>query len=276
MGACDRLTLFAAIVAGSGAMACSQAPPPQTAAAVPVPAVSPAAPSPVTLTPPATRRPESPPPPRPVEPVVVEEGGGVEEEPSLARAAASERQRRQVATQSSVVVTDKNLSEHAVGKLTYANTPAVDATADQDSGVSSAERELADEAHWRERMRTLRLEWSRSVDAIIEFEGRVAGLRTRFYAEDDPYVRDGQIKPAWDHAIEGLEKARVNAAENELAVGRALAEGARAGVMPGWLREGIDLEPTGRPYKLPNEERADTDDEYVVGEPSIVDEGGGT
>ena len=50
-------------------------------------------------------------------------------------------------------------------------------------------------------MRTLREEWAAAADSIAELEARAATLRTRFYATDDPYVRDGEVKPTWDHAI---------------------------------------------------------------------------
>ncbi len=38
-----------------------------------------------------------------------------------------------------------------------------------------------------------------------QLEKEAAGWRRRFYAEDDPYVRDGQIKPEWDRVLDLLE-----------------------------------------------------------------------
>ena len=61
----------------------------------------------------------------------------------------------------------------------------------------------------------MREEWAAAVDAILELQERTAELRTRFYATDDPYVRDGQVKPAWDQALESLGEARVRARQLE-------------------------------------------------------------
>jgi hypothetical protein len=56
-------------------------------------------------------------------------------------------------------------------------------------------------------------------------------------------VRDAQIKPAWDRALADLEDARRRAEEGPREVEAYLDEGRTSGALPGWLREGSDLEP---------------------------------
>ena len=56
-------------------------------------------------------------------------------------------------------------------------------------------------------------------------------------------MRDGQVKPDWDHALADLEEARYRAARGAEEVATFLEEGRRAGALPGWLREGAELEP---------------------------------
>ena len=41
-----------------------------------------------------------------------------------------------------------------------------------------------------------------------ELEGKSEELRRQFYAADDPYKRDSQIKPEWDHALDELDSKR--------------------------------------------------------------------
>src|ERR1700719_3030361 len=60
---------------------------------------------------------------------------------------------------------------------------------------------VRDEKYWRGRALEIRQRWRKASDRIKELEEDIGLLRRRFYAQDDPYVRDGQIKPAWDHAL---------------------------------------------------------------------------
>ncbi|MDH3745756.1 MAG: hypothetical protein OES47_11715, partial [Acidobacteriota bacterium] len=72
-----------------------------------------------------------------------------------------------------------------------------------------------------------------------------------------------QIKPAWDRALDRLEGARELVAEASTQLDELIEEGRRAGALPGWLREGIDLEPDR------DRERATGVEEHEVGEPEI-------
>jgi hypothetical protein len=196
--------------------------------------------------------------------VVIDEGSKAGDGPqTLATAAASERARRRQAGSPALVITNDNLAAHATGKLTISQG---NVTAPPPSAAAPAATAVKDEQYWRGRVRALREQWALAVDAITELEARAAGLRTRFYAQDDPYVRDGEIKPAWDRALENLDASRDRARTLEEQLFQTLEEGRQAGALPGWLREGVELEPTERPYEVPPNEVA-RDDTNLVREP---------
>ena len=259
--------LVAAFLALAG---CSQAPPaqpPQKPVAAPGPSVV-AIPPPQTVTPAAPSAPgvgtEEPVPAKVkgTEPIVIEAGGkAAGRGRSLAEAAASERERRRGLGAPVVTIDDKNLAQHATGTLTTSEP--------SQTPLGEVPDLAADEEHWRERVRTVREEWAAEVDSILELQERAAELRTRFYATDDPYVRDGQVKPAWDHALQSLEDARQRARQLEDELEATLEEGRQAGALPGWLREGMELEPTERPYDPPPRRRRNepVEGDHLVGEP---------
>jgi len=211
--------------------------------------------------------------------IVLEEAGPVDAAPTLVEAAEAERVRRARATRSTLRLTDKNLSHHAVGELTTSTPTAAPAEAqsasneikisgtapapdqaasptppvasesagapagDLNGDLASDPADSSDESYWRNRVLDIRLRWRAAYDSIEALEGQAAKLRNNFYAEDDPYYRDTQIKPAWDRAIEDLESAREDVVEYEKELGSVVDDGRRSGAMPGWLREGIEHEP---------------------------------
>lgn len=231
------------------------------------------APRPPAEPPPPTAPASAPPPalaaaqPQPPEPRVVIEPTEPEAEapPTLAEAAQRERQRRRRTGEPIAVINDTNLKEHAVGQLTFMEDDAEAAAA---GGAEAAGAEAPDEQYWRQRILAVRQRLAEAATAVPELEEKVAELRRRFYEADDAYYRDSRIKPAWDRTIDQVAQARatVEALRSELEV--ALEEGRRAGALPGWLREGIDLVP---PEPEPKPET------YEPGEPVIVEagEGGG-
>jgi hypothetical protein len=78
-------------------------------------------------------------------------------------------------------------------------------------------------------------------------------------------VRDGKIKPEWDRALDRLEQARREEVQAQRDLEEFLDDGRRAGALPGWLREGIELEPiTEEVEELPT---ADPMEPKVVNEP---------
>lgn len=262
------LGLFALLLAGCASSAPpSGAPTPQTVTAA-------------TPTPEPAREasPQQPPAPRasPVPPrtVVIEPGGDETAKRSgLAAAAEAERQRRQAAGPSVIAIDDENLASYAEGaKLSYTKDSLVTQGSTAVGEVSEASGEASrDESWWRQRVRDLRLDWREAEEEILELERRVSDLRYRFYAEDDPYTRDGTIKPSWDQALEALEEARRASRRAERRLDEALEEGTREGALPGWLREGMELEPERRAAERP---AAQSDEgELVIVEPNTEEDG---
>lgn len=158
---------------------------------------------------------------------------------TLAEAARAERERRRVAPPTQIVITDKNLDQYAVGQLTVAESAA----ADSSSAAAAPAAEARGEAYWRGRAREIREAWRAAADRVEQLESEIGELRQRFYAEDDGFYRDSQIKPAWDRAIDRLEATRQEALDRRQELAEFLEEGRQAGALPGWLREGIELEP---------------------------------
>jgi sporulation-control protein spo0M len=91
-----------------------------------------------------------------------------------------------------------------------------------------------------------------------------------FYREDDGFYRDQEIKPAWDKSLRDLDEARLMAVEMEKELELFLEAGRRAGALPGWLREGIELEP-----QL-DEEQQPGFQTFEPVEPVVIDGDGGT
>lgn len=169
------------------------------------------------------------------------------ERASLLEAARTAREQRAAEDRAPVaVITDETLPEYATGELTIAAESEAEKSVAATPGTADASTEAADERgeeYWRTRVREARIRWRDLVEEVAQLETTAAELRQRFYAEDDGFYRDSQIKPAWDRALDRL-------AETEDEVGRAqqelqavLLEGRTAGALPGWLREGIEYEP---------------------------------
>lgn len=184
---------------------------------------------------------------------------------TLQAASRSERERRAHAEQPVAVITDENLAEFAAGaNVTVGSAPAP-LSPEEKAQLQEQERE---EQYWRSEALRLRVEWREAYDSLGELEERAAKLRNDFYAADDPFYRDRQIKPAWDRALDQIEEAHetIEAAQREL--GQLLDEGRRAGALPGWLREGIELEPEP-PEELEDGELGDaeTSEPVEIGQP---------
>lgn len=257
MGAAERRSRprVGLLAIGAVVFACAAAQQPPEP--LPPQAVSQHRPEPAPPVPAAT---PTPPPPTLV---IVDPGGPeVESTASLAEAAQREKERRQGADKPVVTLTNKNLAEFAKGqKLTVAEesaaTPEAPAVADD---TANAEKEK----YWRERGLEIRRRWRDAADSVERLEEESAGLRRQFYSTDDPYVRDNQIKPEWDRVLAELDRARRTVAEAPHELDAFLDEGRRAGALPGWLREGIEIEP---------EAPAESPDSADPQEPKVLDEG---
>jgi hypothetical protein len=188
--------------------------------------------------------------------------------PSLAAAAARERQRRSVSVGEAKVlrITNENLAAQARGGV-LTEVGGEPPAAAEDSEAAAAERG-AEEQRWRQRGLEIRTRWRAAADSIPALVARADELRNRFYSTDDPAVRDGQIKPEWDRVLADLDEARYRVARGAEEVQAFLEEGRRAGALPGWLREGTELEPEAVVESLDGEvSEADPREPVVYAEP---------
>lgn len=250
--------LILALVLATGAVACRTSAPRGAA-------------KPSTLPPQSVSQAATPPPPAaeapvalsaPKESVVVIDPGTAptDTKQNIVDAARAERTRRQDAQTPIAVINDKNLGQYAAGqKLTVANPEPATASAKAKPAAPAA----GDEDQWRKRGLELRKRWHDAVDRIAELQRQAAALRDRFYATDDPSVRDGEVKPTWDRVLEQIRESERVIEESRQKVADFLDEGRRAGVLPGWLREGVELEPTPAPPAAKSPE---------PGEPVVVQE----
>jgi hypothetical protein len=217
------------LLLGFLAAACAAPPPPKAKPA--------AAPEP---TPEATPSPAPTPEPAPTPNTVVLDSGGEKggSATSLADAARAAREQKAHAAPPAHVITDKNIKQYAAkGQITVA-TPAKKTEVEAEEATP-----VRDEQYWRSRALEVRLRWRKAADDVKELEQSAAGWRRRFYAENDPYVRSGQVKPEWDRVLDRLEEARAEAETAKAELAELLEEGRTAGALPGWLREGVDEEP---------------------------------
>lgn len=233
------------VLLAAGLVACSGGPKPESAATVPASLPQTAAPAPATAPPPSPPAPTPPPsltPRRDTTLIVIDDPQAEEDPTSLVEAARRAREERGMAEPSRVVITNENLSELATGQVTMANPESsADGEVAEDSEAPTTGNLRED--YWRQGVLDLRRRLRQATDETEELDGQIARLRTRFYAEDDPYVRDGQIKPAWDEALERQRQTREELVATRRELEEFLERGRREGALPGWLREGIELEP---------------------------------
>jgi hypothetical protein len=180
--------------------------------------------------------------------VVIEPGQG-EGSLSLYEASRRARELKRKAGPPVAVIDNDNLAEYARrGHLTVA-APATPAE-EEAKAAPPAEgegAEVRDEAYWRTRARELRVAWREAVDQASDLEIQAEALRLKFYSEEDVYSRDTRIKPAWDRVLDRLGEARRDADAYQQELETLLEEGRKSGALPGWLREGIELEPEVEP-----------------------------
>lgn len=225
---------------------------------------------PQTVTPtPAPPPPSDPPPPAPERPstVVVVDHGGEETPPpqTLAEAARAEKERRQTVGKPAVVINDKNLAEYAAKGQITTGKPTATAPGGPAPAAVTAAANAKNEEYWRKRGLEIRQRWHDAADESKKQQAAVERLRTQFYSEDDPYVRDGRIKPEWDRALDKLDQARRDIENARRDLDTFTDEGYRAGALQAWLEEGLDLEPPHPP--------APKDKPSEPGEPKVLQEG---
>lgn len=260
---CLALALMAVALPGcsSSPSADPEALPPQTATRH-RPETPPVAPAP-SPTPPPTVTPA--PTTIVIEPPQAEPAG----ETSLVEAARKERERRAGAATPAVKLDNKNLQAFAGDQKLTVATPAEGADPSgaagaTDAGTAPGAGSAHEEAYWRQGVRAIRERWAFAVEDVKRLEAESADLRRQFYSEDDPYVRDQQIKPEWDRVLGELDRVRREAAKAPDDLEAFLEEGRRAGALPGWLREGIELEPELAPEEASRPSPAEPREPVVV------------
>ncbi|REJ82112.1 MAG: hypothetical protein DWQ36_04265 [Acidobacteria bacterium] len=185
----------------------------------------------------------------------------------LHQASVAERDRRRRSAPPIAVIDDENLAEYAKDvKVTIGSGPI-----DKEE-LAAAEEALAvggpeGEEYWRSEALRLRLAWREAYDSVPELEADAARLRNEFYAADDPFYRDREIKPAWDRTLDRIEEAKEEMQRFRDELEDLLERGRRAGALPGWLREGIELEPVEDPEADAGEQLGEAE----PGEPIVVD-----
>lgn len=234
-------TLVAIALAG-GAACTPPLPPPQTPPKKPdpAPASAPAA-EPAGSVGSNAASADSP-PPHDATLIVIDPGDpDADSHPSLVEASKREKERKAKGIKSVAVITDETLPKLAKkGQLTFADLAKT--KAGEKPSVQN-ETSIEQEQYWRGRARALRQRWRDAVDEGVDLERQAAEYRRKFYAEADPFRRDGEIKPSWDRTLDRLRLARERADAAKKELGEFLEEGRRAGALPGWLREGAELEP---------------------------------
>jgi hypothetical protein len=173
-----------------------------------------------------------------------EEGGPP---PSLIEASKAEKERRAGSAKAGTVINDKTLPRYASkGQITVMAPPK-----DKKKGTAGKAGAAApvppvdvhDEAYWRGRGLEIRQRWRQLADEVKQLEQKSTELRQKFYMENDLFVRDNRIKPDWDRVLDRLRQTRLDAEAARQELSDFLEEGRRAGVLPGWLRDGEDDEP---------------------------------
>ena len=171
--------------------------------------------------------------------------------PSLVDAAKAARAARgdtgAVGTKTPIVITNENLNDYAsksslaTGDSGGSSKPIT--TGSGSNGQSSSEEDAATAQkrdYWQRRYKQQAEQVEAIRHEIESLDREIPALWSDFYSRDDPFYRDGVIKPRLDQAL-----ARREALESQLAEGETrlpqIAEAARQdGALPGWFR-GIEI-----------------------------------
>lgn len=171
---------------------------------------------------------------------------------SLAELAARTRLRT---PQGGVTITNENLKALAGGvELTSASGGAPQAAITPEGQGGVRDRAVAGEAAsqrlWQQRYQRARGYLRYLEDEEARLNREVERLKSEFYALDDPFRRDGEIKPAWDEALAKLTETRARLAESRTLPDEVMQAGLRAGALPGWFRGLPEPAPVSSPPEL--------------------------
>ncbi len=133
-------------------------------------------------------------------------------------------------------ITNESVKALAAGvELTTAKAaPPVDAEAAEQADAELEQKQ----AYWQERYWQAQAELEDAEGEVRRLEAEAARLENEFYRTDDPALRDGVVKPAWDQALADLQAARQRLEEARTAPDRVRDEALRDGALPGWFRGG--------------------------------------
>lgn len=198
----------------------------------------------------------SPPPPTPTPaptsgPALVRRATGAPSS-SLAEVAARTRLR---APQGGITITNDNLKALAGDvELTSASGGSPQAAGTPEAAGVFRDRAGASEAAsqrlWQQRYQRARGYLRHLEDEESRLSREVERLKAEFYALDDPFRRDGEIKPAWDKALAKLTDTRARLAESRALPDEVLQAGLKAGALPGWFRGLPEPAPVSSPPEL--------------------------
>ena len=197
--------------------------------------------------------PPLPPPIREVQPKtrskvkVIDPGGSSDEPKTLIEASRLAKARKRAGVEAPVhEITDENLKEYAEGAevIMLEGAPAAPMPSAEAGASEAGAGDIRGEEYWMNRALELRMGLRRTVDELSELNLEAAALRQQFYAEDDPYVRDTQIKPGWDRVLDQISALKEQSRRYQQELDTFVEEGQRAGALQGWLNNGWELEPT--------------------------------
>lgn len=213
---------------------------------------------------------------------VIDDGGGSDQPQSLAEASRKAREKKGTQGPSVATINDENLHEYAqkgevivLESAPAAPNPQLAEEGEVQEVTAPTTAGPRDEQYWRGRALELRMGWRRAVDRLAELELEAAALRQQFYAEDDPYIRDGQLKPAWDRVLDRILQLQQRAEQYEQELEVFIEDGRRSGAAQGWLNQGWELEPTNEEMGWKRSGSAAGDDdlaEHEAVEPETSDE----
>jgi hypothetical protein len=157
-----------------------------------------------------------------------------------------------------IVISNQNISSYAgKGRITEVTKNAPQAQgrvlSEGSAAGGAADGQSAETAANQERKQYWQSTYQHQLDLVasiqkqIEFlDNEIPGLWRDFYSWDDPFYRDGVIKPQLDEAMANRQKLEVDLQEAHARLEEIQADARRDGAEPGWFR-GFDMPPTPRP-----------------------------
>jgi hypothetical protein len=157
-----------------------------------------------------------------------------------------------------IVISNENLSQIAgKGRVTEVTTTKTvkgrrdlsevsgDGAGIQGEADDYAEKQ-AKKQYWQAQYQR-QIEIVQSIRKQIDIlDNEIPGLWRQFYTWDDPFYRDGVIKPKIDKAMADRQKLEVDLQAANAEISRIQQESRRDGAEPGWFR-GFDKLPTPKP-----------------------------